>query len=278
VLAVANSPEFRGLSPKQIVPRLADEGVYLASESTVYRILRDKEQLKNRTPARSPTPRPKPRCTATGPNQLWSWDITYLKSSIRGRFLYLYMVVDVWSRKIVGWAVHRQESANEASRLISKICRESKLDPAGLVLHSDNGGPMRGATMLATLQWLGIVPSFSRPHVKDDNPYSEALFRTVKYRPAYPKRPFNSVEHARAWVTQFVRWYNHEHRHSAIRYVTPAQRHEGLDEAILARRKRVYELAKRRRPVRWTGQTRNCTPVRTVSINPPELDVETGAA
>ncbi len=277
MLEVANSPEFRGLSPKQIVPRLADEGIYVASESTFHRLLR-REARQKRAAGRSPTPRVKPTHQATGPNQLWSWDITYLKSSLRGQFFYLYIVVDVWSRKIVGWAVHRQESAKQAAKLISKICQDSGVDPKGLVLHSDNGGPMRGATMLTTLQWLGIVPSFSRPHVSDDNPYSEALFRTVKSRPSYPKRPFVNLQLARAWVGHFVCWYNTEHRHSGIRYVTPEQRHSGQDGAILARRKRVYECAKRRRPTRWTGQTRNCTPVHAVFINPPAPVVETDAA
>ena len=196
---------------------------------------------------------------------------------MRGQFFYLYLVMDVWSRKIVGWDVHRQENAHYASALIRRICSKAKLDPRGLVLHSDNGGPMKGATMLATLQWLGIVPSFSRPHVKDDNAYSEALFRTLKYRPSYPRRPFKTVEQARTWVGTFVPWYNDEHRHSAIRYLTPAQRHDLKGEEILGRRKQVYERAKRRRPSRWTGHTRDWTPVGAVSINPP-LVAESGAA
>ncbi len=274
---MANSKEYRGLSPKQIVPRLADEGVYLASESTVYRILRSERQLTHRSSARAPTPRPKPTCVATGPNQLWSWDITYLKSTVRGRFFYLYLMIDVWSRKVIGWAVHERESAEHASELVLKICQNSEFDPRGITLHSDNGGPMRGATMLATLQWLGVVPSFSRPHVKDDNPYSESIFRTLKDRPSYPSGPFASVGAARDWVGSFVHWYNHEHRHSAIRYVTPAQRHDQREAEILANRERVYERAKRRRPSRWTGRTRNWTPVNAVFINPPtpvaEIDV-----
>lgn len=276
VLEVVNSPEFRGLSPKQIVPRLADEGVYLASESTFYRLLRRQGMQNHRAPSRSPTPRAKPTQQATGPNQLWSWDITYLKTTVRGRFFYLYLVMDVWSRKIVGWDVHPQENAEHASALILRICASARVDPRGITLHSDNGSPMKGATMLATLQWLGVVPSFSRPHVKDDNPYSEAVFRTLKYRPSYPRRPFDSVEQARAWVSSFVRWYNYEHLHSGICYVTPAQRHEQKDDAILTRRKRVYERARRRRPSRWTGRTRNWTPVKAVFINPPL--VESGVA
>lgn len=276
ILEVANSPEFRGLSPKQIVPKLADQDLYLASEATFYRLLRREGQQKHRSPSRSPTPRAKPTQQATGPNQLWSWDITYLKSAVRGRFYYLFLVVDVWSRKIVGWDVHREENAAHAAALISRICAQSGVDPRGIVLHSDNGGPMKGATMLATLQWLGVVPSFSRPHVKDDNAYSEALFRTLKYRPSYPKRPFASLEQARSWVASFVHWYNFEHAHSAIRYVTPAERHARKDEVILANRERVYERARRRHPRRWTGRTRNWTPVKAVFLNPPLA--ESGAA
>ena len=146
-----------------------------------------------------------------------------------------YTLVDVWSRKIVGWRVETTESMDYSSALIRSICDELGIDPDGLVLHSDNGGPMRGSTMLATLQRLGIVASFSRPRVSDDNPFSEALFRTMKYRPWYPDRPFNSIEEARAWVAQFVHWYNHEHLHSAIGYVTPASRHCGQDAELLAR-------------------------------------------
>jgi transposase InsO family protein len=168
---------------------------------------------------------------AVRPNQVWSWDITYLSTVIRGRFLRLYLVMDVWSRRIVSWDVHDDESAECAAKLIQRICQESGLDPNGLVLHSDNGQAMRGHTLIATLQWLGITPSFSRPHVCNDNPYSEALFRTLKHTPAYPRLPFASCEAARQWVARFVTWYNTEHRHSAIRYVTPDQRHGGADLA-----------------------------------------------
>jgi transposase InsO family protein len=201
-------------------------------------------------------------------NQVWSWDITYLPTVTRGRFLRLYLVMDVWSRRIVGWEVHDDELAERAATLIHRICAESGVDPHGLVLHSDNGKPMRGNTMIATLQWLGIVPSFSRPHVCNDNPYSEALFRTLKHTPAYPRLPFASRDAARQWVTRFVAWYNTEHRHSAIRYVTPDQRHSGDDIAILGCRRRLYERARRRTPGRWSSTIRNWTPVATVILNP----------
>ena len=192
----------------------------------------------------------------------------YLRGAIRGSFYYLYMFEDVYSRKIVGWQIHEEETMELAASLFKEICSRLKLDPTGLVLHSDNGGPMKGSTMLATLQRLGVTPSFSRPRVSDDNPYSEALFRTLKYRPEYPSEAFSSLEHARAWTSFFVNWYNTEHRHSAIRFVTPDERHEGRDKDILAKRHRVYQLARAKNPTRWSAKTRNWEPVETVTLNP----------
>jgi transposase InsO family protein len=267
--AVMTSPEYAGLSPKQLVPELADQGVYLASESTLYRI---RQRLGFGARRRLVMPTHATRASAvhraTGPNQVWSWDITYLPTAVRGCFLYLYLIVDVWSRRVVGWEVCERESAENAAALIRRTCEQGGVDPKGLVLHSDNGKPMRGNTMVATLQWLGIVPSFSRPHVCNDNPYSEALFRTLKHTPVYPRLPFASLEAAQRWVQSFVSWYNGEHRHSAIRFVTPDQRHFGLEQDILARRNAVYERACRRHPERWSGATRNWNPVGLVVLNP----------
>jgi putative transposase len=269
VLALLTSAEYGHLSPKQLVPRLADEGRYLASESTMYRLKHRVGFGARRSPMlRTEVTRGTTVHRAMRSNQVWSWDITYLPTLIRGRFLRLYLVIDVWSRRIVGWEVHDGEVADRAATLIQRICAESGVDPKGLVLHSDNGKPMRGNTMVATLQWLGIVPSFSRPHVCNDNPYSEALFRTLKHTPAYPRLPFASREAARQWVARFVTWYNTQHRHSAIRYVTPDQRHGGADIAILAHRELLYERARRRTPLRWSGKIRNWTPVDVVVLNP----------
>ena len=268
ILDVVNSPKFRDRSVKQVVPTLADEGVYLASESTMYRILRDAGQLTHRAASRPGTPRPSPQHVATGPNQVWSWDITWLPSPIRGGFFYLYLVVDIWSRKVVGWDVHEREGHELAAELVARISCEEGIDAAGLVLHSDNGGPMKGATMLATLRRLGILPSFSRPGVSDDNPFSEALFRTLKYRPTYPSKPFANVEAARAWVAGFVSWYNTEHLHSGIRFVTPSARHAGHDVMLLAQRHRLYQRARRRRPQRWSGVTRDWSRIGTVVLHP----------
>ncbi len=274
VLEVVNSPEYRDLPPKQVVPRLADEGRYIGSESTIYRILRDEGQDAHRGRAKPRTVRTVDEHIATAPNQVWSWDITYLLSSVRGRFFYLYLVEDVWSRRIVGFQVHDEESMEMSAALVQKTCAAAGIDPDGLVLHSDNGGPMKGSTMLATLRHLGIVASFSRPSVSDDNPFIESLFRTLKYRPEYPRKPFETIEQARAWVAAFVAWYNTEHRHSGIRFVTPDERHNGREADVLARRVTVYERARRKNPNRWSRSTRNWTPAPDVFLN-PKRDQET---
>jgi len=252
----------------QIVPRLADLGRYLASEATIYRILRSVGQLAHRSRSRPATVHRPGEHVATGPNQVFSWDITYLRAAVRGTFYYLYLVQDVFSRKIVGWAVHDRESAELAAELVEEVMIRLDIAPDRVVLHSDNGGPMKGATMLATLQRLGVVPSFSRPGVSDDNPYIEALFRTLKYRPEYPSGRFGSLEEARRWMALFVHWYNTRHLHSSLNFVTPADRHSGKEVEILENRKEVYAAAKRRNPERWTGATRNWAPEGDVVLNP----------
>lgn len=270
VLDCCNQEENASLSPKQIVPRLADAGEYLASESTFYRILRAEGQLNHRGRAARPGRVAEPtELPATGPNQVYSWDITYLRSAIRGCFFYLYLFMDIYSRKIVGWEVLEEESSESAADLLAKIhLREGLSTTLSVALHSDNGSPMKGATMLSTMQKLGVVPSFSRPSVSNDNAFSEALFKTMKYIPSFPAQPFESLEQARAWVMHFVQWYNEEHRHGEIQYVTPGQRHRGEDIAILAERQRVYEAARKRHPERWSGDIRNWQPVDTVVLNP----------
>lgn len=271
LLKVVNSDEFGHLPPSQIVPRLADRGQYIASESTFYRVLRAENQLKHRGAERPAQRRHKPRAlSATAPNQLFSWDITYLPTGVLGIYFYLYLFMDIYSRKIVGWQVYESESSDLASCVLRDICQRENISPNQVVLHSDNGSPMKGATLLATLQALGVAPSFSRPAVSNDNPYSESLFKTMKYRPTYPARAFESLLAARQWAGVFVQWYNHEHRHSAIRFVTPAERHAGLDAALLQKRTDVYEEAKKSHPGRWSGSTRNWQPVRVVHLNPDQ--------
>lgn len=275
VLATVNSPEFRDLSPNQIVPTLASRGESLAAEATIYRILEQEDQLHHREKSRPPTKRQKPdEFVATGPNVVWSWDITYLKSSVRGMFFYLYMAVDVWSRKIVAWEVHDEESGENAASLLSDAYRREGVVPGSLAVHMDNGSPMKSATLLATLQGLGVATSFSRPSVSNDNPFSESLFRTMKYCPAYPSRPFASIDDARDRVADFVRWYNGEHLHSAIRFVTPEDRHAGRDVEILQTRKKVYEDARARNPDRWSGDVRDWTPIDEVTLNPDQIPIK----
>lgn len=270
IIELCNREEFNSQAPKQIVPVLADRGVYLASESSFYRILRDAGQLHRRGRTANPVSTEKPEpYTANGANQVWSWDITYLASHLKGVFFYLYLFMDIYSRKIVGWEVYENESAEQAASVLRKTrLAEALPGYRDVVLHADNGGPMKGATMLATMQKLGVVPSFSRPSVSNDNPFSEALFKTLKYVPSYPSKPFESVEDARRWVADFVAWYNHAHRHSGVKYVTPEQRHKGTDIAILENRKAVYEKAKKRHPERWSGETRNWDHEAIVMLNP----------
>lgn len=268
VISIANSPAVRDLSPKQIVPLLADQGLYIASESSFYRILRNESMINHRGSSK-PAVRKRPKAyKATGPCQIWSWDITYLNTCIRGKFFYLYMIMDVWSRKIIAAKVHEKESMDLSASLLTHSCIIHNVNPENMILHSDNGGPMKGATMLATLQKLGIIPSFSRSRVSNDNAYSEALFKTMKYRPAWPSKPFESIQHAQAWVDGFVIWYNTVHLHSAIRYVTPDDRHYGRQGKILGKRNEVYENARKEHPERWASKTRNWEPVLEVELNP----------
>jgi len=269
ILKVINLPEYNSLTPYQIVPALLDIGRYIASESTFYRVMREHNQLKHRgkeTAVQRKKPEP---LKATRPNALYSWDITYLLSPIKGHYYYLYLFMDIYSRKIVGWQVHDCESSAHAADLLEDIVRREKIDKQQLVIHSDNGSPMKGATLRAKMIDLEIASSYSRPRVSNDNPYSESLFKTIKYHYTYPEEPFSSLCEARLWVTNFVRWYNEEHKHSAIKFVTPMQRHDGLDKAILENRKRVIEQAKKKSPERWNGRTtRNLTPINTVYLNP----------
>ncbi|MFI5222843.1 MAG: IS3 family transposase [Nitrospirales bacterium] len=268
IVKVSSRPEYRDLSPWQMVARLADTGRYLASESSFYRVLKQNDLLSHRHNSK-PRVHHRPKdLTARNPNEVWSWDITYLNSPIRGAYYYLYLVEDIFSRMIVGWTIEEVESADHGGQLMDRICQGQGIAQGQLTLHSDNGGPMTGATMVATLERLGVILSLSRPAVSDDNPYSESLFKTLKYRPSYPDRTFSGIDQARQWVSRFVEWYNTEHLHSAIRFVTPGSRHLGKDPAILAKRSVVYEKAKELNPRRWSGKTRNWSPITEVLLNP----------
>jgi len=251
------------------VPTLLDNGQYIASESIFYRVMREHNQLSHRGKG-TVNQRKKPQALiATKPNEIYSWDITYLMSPIKGQYYYLYLVMDIYSRKIVGWQVHDCESSAHAADLIADIARRENIDKNQLVIHSDNGGPMKGATLRAKMNDLKIAPSYSRPRVSNDNPYSESLFKTIKYHYTFPEDPFSGLSEARTWVDKFVLWYNEEHQHSGIKFVTPNQRHNGLDKAILDNRKKVIEQAKKDHPDRWNGrETRNLEPANVVHLNP----------
>jgi putative transposase len=278
ILAVCNSQAYASLPPSQIVPRLADKQIYMASESTFYRVLKNASQGHRRGRAHPPkhNPTPTSHC-ANEPNQVWSWDITYLPSTVRGQFWYLYLFEDIFSRKVVGAEVYDQESGQHAANLLQHCVRMECVAQNQLVVHSDNGSPMKSSTLLAKMYELGIASSRGRPRVSNDNPYSESLFRTLKYCPQWPSAGFATLQAAREWVSRFVEWYNHEHRHSRIRFVTPAQRHDGKDSALLTARHALYETAKAQRPERWSGATRNWQPITAVMLNPDKVIVAKAA-
>ena len=271
ILQVCNAEAYSHLSPSQIVPILLDKGRYIASESSFYRVLRAANQLSHRGRAKAKTRNNKlGSFTATQANQVWSWDITYCPSRVIGQHYYLYMIEDIYSRKIVGWEVYDNENGEDASRLLERSVWAENCVKNRLVLHSDNGAPMKSYTMRAKMYELGVASSYSRPRVSNDNAYSESLFRTVKYHPRWPSEGFMDIDSARIWTKQFVQWYNNEHRHSRIKFVTPAQRHEGKDIEILHRRDLLYVKMKRRTPSRWSTTTRNWQHEPIVKLNPKE--------
>ena len=276
VLQIANAPRFAELPPARIVPMLADEGTDLASESTFARLLREQGQAQHRGRAKAPRKtRPPTTHVATAPRQVWCWDMTFLPTAIAGQWFYLYLILDLYSRKIVGWEVHASDDSDHAAHLVRRTALAEGI--AGLatkpVLHGDNGATLKATTVLAMLYWLGVKPSYSRPRVSDDNAYAEALIRTAKYRPEFPAKGFADLEQARRWAVAFVHWYNVDHRHSGIRYVSPAQRHAGADHAILAAHHAVYLKARAKNPARWSRHTRNWTPIGAVTLNPEKDSV-----
>jgi transposase InsO family protein len=245
--------------------------VYLASESTFARVLRAQGQNTHRGRAKAPASTRAPTThVAYAPGQVWCWDMTYLPAFVAGRWFYLYLILDLYSRKIVGFEVHDRDDADHAALLVKRTALAEGIHAmaAKPVLHGDNGATLKATTVLAMLHWLGVKPSYSRPRVSDDNAFVESLFRTAKYRPEFPAAGFADLGSARQWAASFVRWYNHEHRHSGIRYVSPAQRHAGADLAILQQRHALYCQARERHPRRWSGNTRNWTPIGAVTLNP----------
>lgn len=262
-------PEYADLPPSQIVPSLADRGIYIASESTMYRILKCENMQHHRGNAKSPENIKKPTTyISTGPNEVWTWDITFLHSYIRGLYYKLYMIVDIFSRKIVGWEVWPEESGEYASILVERAVISEKIKGKPLVLHSDNGAPMKSFTLKAKLELLGVISSYSRPRVSNDNPYSESLFRTFKYRPGYPHEGFKDIEAARQWVLDFVDWYNNKHYHSGLNFMTPISIHNGVATGIVEQRKKVYKAAQELNPNRFNRGIRNWDLPDEVALNP----------
>ena len=276
IVEMTSQKEFQSLPPSQIVPILADRGIYLGSESSFYRILRRKNMQHHRGRSKKPSSRPISTHCATGPNAVWMWDITWLPGPAKGIYFYLYLIMDLYSRKIVAWEIWLEESAENASILVRRgvMAEHRTAVSEPLILHSDNGSPMKGASLLETLYSLGITPSRSRPRVSNDNPYAESIFRTCKYRPNYPLSGFEDLTQARKWVLSFVKWYNHEHRHSGLNFLTPYQRHTGLDQEILEKRREVYEQAKAAHPERWSREIRDWTLDDEVWLNPERVKTE----
>jgi len=250
ILDTACDRRFADLTPHEIVPILAEEGVYLASVSSFYRILKKHALVKSKPLGirREPV-----EIKADRADVLWSWDISYLQTNVKGKYYYLYLFTDIWSRRIVGWNIYEQESAELAKELFCRIA--GSLNVKGVTLHSDNGGPMISSSFRLTLERLGVTASFSRPNTSNDNAFSESLFKTIKYSAGYPKC-FKRIEDACDWMERFVRWYNYEHRHSGIGYVTPMQRLNGDDVEIFLNRNRTFEEARKRNPERWSGNSK----------------------
>lgn len=268
IVEVANSPEFASLTPEQIAIIMIDRGDYIGSASSIHRVLKEAKLMQHRGKARESKRKPKPPTRAAEkPNQIWAVDITYLPTNTTGRFLKLYMILDLFSRDIMGWEVFEEENGENSKAVMHRAMIAQGACPE--VLHADNGSPLKNANLHAMLLSRGITPSHSRARVSNDNAHAEALFRTVKYHPSLPEKPFEGLADARQWVRGFVQWYRYEHRHKSLNMVTPAQKHAGEDVAILAQRKANLEAAKAAHPRRWIGDkaVRSCAPSGCVTIN-----------
>jgi putative transposase len=253
IVDTLNSPRFADCTPYTAYARLLDEGTYLASVRTFYRLLAAQGLARERRNQLTHPPHTKPELIATAPNQVWSWDITRLKGALRWQHFYLYVLLDIFSRYVVGWLVAQAESAGLAGALIEESCDKHAITRDQLTLHSDRGSPMRAKSTAELLVDLGVAASFSRPRVSNDNAFSEAQFKTLKYRPAFPER-FESIEHARAHLRAFFPWYNEQHRHSGIGFMSPAAVHFGHAQALQQQRAAVLQSAYAAHPQRFKGR------------------------
>lgn len=274
IIRVANSPENASKAPCEIVVDLADKGIFLASESSLYRVLHDHRQSAHRGRARAPKAKAAPAThVATAIRQVWVWDITWLPSKVAGIFFKLYIIMDLYSRKIIAWEVWEEENAAHSEDLLRRAALGENIavNTVKVVLHGDNGSPLKAGTVLALMYVLGITPSHSRPRVSNDNAHAEAFFRTAKYHPTMVPAGFASLESARQWAASFILWYNHQHKHKALNFVTPHQKHSGEDVALLAQRHELYQQHRDKNPRRWIkGNTRDWTPVQSTALNPPD--------
>jgi putative transposase len=269
VVDLMHSQRFVDASPHTIYATLLDEGQYHCSVRTMYRILEQESELQERRNVLKHPHYTKPELLATGPNQLWSWDITKLKGPVKWTYFYLYVILDVYSRYVVGWMVASRESATLARKLIGETCAKQNISPDQLTIHADRGSSMKSKAVALLMSDLGITKTHSRPHVSNDNPFSEAQFKTLKYRPGFPQR-FGSLEDSRAFCRPFFRWYNGEHRHCAIAFLTPEDVHYGRATQILETRSAALSAAFEAHPKRFKGKRPTPKPLpEAVWINPP---------
>lgn len=270
MLDVLHSERFVDMAPEAVAATLRDEGRYLCSSRTMYRLLAAEGEVHERRIQRRPRAYKRPELLATAPRQTWSWDVSWLRGPIRGTYFYLYTILDLYSRYIVGWTVARTEDSDIAQHLLRETCRKQGIEPGHLTLHADRGAVPKSKAVAQLLEALGVERSLSRPHVSDDNPFSEAAFKTLKYRPDYPDR-FLSLEAARDHIRAFVDWYNHHHHHAGIAFLTPSTVHYGHVEQVLAIHTEALDAAYASHPERFVqGPPTARQPPPIVYINPPE--------
>jgi putative transposase len=270
VLATLHEPRFVDLAPPQVYAQLLEEGHYLCSIRTMYRLLATHDEIRERRAVASRVVYTKPELLATRPNEVWSWDITKLKGPAKWTYYSLYVILDIFSRYVVGWMIAAQESAALAKRLIAETCRKQQIVEDQLTLHADRGSSMKSKVVAQLLADLGVTKTHSRPQVSNDNPFSESQFKTMKYRPDFPER-FGSIQDARAFGCTFFPWYNHEHRHSGLALYTPADVHYGRVERIRQSRQAALDAVYQRHPNRFVRKPpKAALPPQAVWINPPK--------
>jgi putative transposase len=269
VLDILHSQRFVDQAPQVIYATLLDEGRYICSARTMYRILAQQNEVRERRHQRRHPHYTKPELIATGHNQVWSWDITKLKGPVKWTYFYLYVILDIFSRLVVGWMLAHRESAELAKRLIRESCEKQGIQPGQLILHADRGSSMKSKPVAFLLADLGVTKTHSRPHVSNDNPFSEAQFKTLKYRPQFPQR-FGCLQEARSHCQTFFHWYNTQHLHSGVAMMTPQNVHYGQADIILKHRAETLKMARMKNPIRFKGKPLTLAEVpKAVWINKP---------